>query len=123
AESALYIAGNTGELTAFKLGLADLFVPASLPIKATPVNTTNSRAITLTNVGDRALTISSIASGSPVFVASSVATPFVLAPNQSKIIHISFMPTSATVFNADLTINSDDPNEPVSLVHLQGKGI
>ena len=124
AESALYIANGSGLLTAFKLGLGDLFAPSSVSFpKPVPVNTTRLTAIMIKNVGDKPVTISNIISRSSSFKVDTIPTSFVITPNQSKPIDISFTPTVAAILETDLVIRSDDQNEPRLLVHLKGKGI
>lgn len=124
AESALYIANGSGMLTAFKLGLGDLFAPSNVIFaRPTYVNITRFKTIVIKNVGDKPLTISDIVSGSSDFYIETTPTSFTIAPNQSKAIDVSFTPSTAAILETDLIIKSDDPNEPEILVHVKGKGI
>lgn len=121
-ESALYVASGNGVLTAFRLGLADIFAPANVDFQPTAINTTLTKKVAIINVGDKDLTISAITSKSAAFIINSPAS-FVLPPNQSTFVEIEFAPTTANVFETDLVITSSDANEPETLVHLRGKGI
>ncbi len=121
-ESAFYIASADGKLTAFRLGLPDIMVSSVRYFGPTAVNATRTKAITIKNVGDSNLTISDITSPTPAFTVKS-PTAFVLAPNQSKLIDIDFTPSATGSIATDLSVKSDDENEPEALVHLQGTGV
>ncbi|MDD5275735.1 MAG: PQQ-binding-like beta-propeller repeat protein [Methylovulum sp.] len=121
-ESGLYVASGDGTLTAFGLGLPDIFATSIRYFWSTAINATQTKTITIRNVGDKKLTISDITSASFAFIVKS-PTAFVLAPNQSKQVEIDFTPSTAGLIETDLTVKSDDENEPEIIVHLKGKGI
>jgi len=123
AESALYVADSSGNLTAFRLGIGDLFAPSNVSFDKTPIDTTTLKKIWIKNVGDKPITINDIISGSDDFTVETTPTSFVLEPNRSKGIDVSFTPTTAAIIETDLLIKSDDQNEPEMTVHLRGKGI
>lgn len=120
-ESALYVASGNGVLTAFRLGLPDIFAPSDVFFKSTVVNTTITKNIVIRNVGDKDLTVNEIISGSLLFNIKT-PTPFVLAPKQTKLVDIDFTPTTADIFETNLIVKSNDENEPETSIHLKGKG-
>lgn len=119
-ESGLYVAGNDGKLTAFKLGLADIFAPSGISFPRTAVDAISTKKITIMNVGDKNLAISSIVSGKAEYTVTSPSA-FVIAPNQSKAIEVSFEPIAAGIVETDLIINSDDANEQQTSIHLKAR--
>lgn len=123
AESALYIASPTGKLTAFKLGVNDLFAPSSYFFGQSAVQAPMSKSFSIKNVGDKTLAVSDIISDSSVFNVETTPTFFILTPGQSKLITVSFTPSATGRFAANLSIISDDQNEPEMIVKLNGKGI
>lgn len=123
AESALYIAGSDGKLTAFKLGLKDLFAPSSNSYGQVTVGATVSKNITIRNVGDKSINVSDIVSGLSDFKVETSPTSFVMLPGQAKSINVSFTPSAIGMRETNLIIKSDDPNEPQLSVYLIGKGI
>ncbi|GAB6139831.1 hypothetical protein JCM14076_05600 [Methylosoma difficile] len=124
AESTLYVADKTGALSAFKLGLSDVYAPTTYFFTGgTPVNTTVSKNITLKNLGDKTLNISSVSSDSAVFKVETSPVAFAIPANQSKLIKVSFTPTSAATFTGKLIVKSDDANEPEVRTAMEGKGL
>jgi len=121
-ESGLYVASGDGKLTAFKLGLADIFAPSEALFKSTAVNAINTKKITIKNVGDKTLTVNSITSSNSSFVVSS-ATSFVIPPNQNKVLDVNFEPKNIGNIESNLVVKSDDGNEPEISIKLKGRAI
>jgi outer membrane protein assembly factor BamB len=122
AEGSLYVAAKDGTLTAFRLGIADIFAPANSFFPATKIDATTAKNIVIRNVGTQDLNVSEIISPSFVFKVKT-ATPFVIAPNQSKAVAVEFTPVTTAVFNTTLTVKTNDENEPETLIFLKGQGI
>lgn len=91
---------------------------------------TGTKQLTLTNggqSGDPNITINPSAaslapSGSPFTFSFSQSTPIILAPGQSTVVMLSFIPTAATASSADLSIPNDGTTSPLS-IHLTGTGV
>jgi len=83
----------------------------------TSVNATNNLPLTFANMNDFAIN-GTISSSNPVFVPS--ATNFTLQPMSSQTIQVAFSPTTAQVYNGNLTINSNFPDNPVFTVMCTG---
>lgn len=110
---------------------ADIDVAGTLTFGDVGVGTSNSRVITVTNVGDGPLTIDSIAlddadvlsvsiDGGP---ESSWAGPLdPLETGATIALTVTYTPSEATCISADLTIHSDDPVEPIVSVPVLGCG-
>ncbi|MEQ1484226.1 PQQ-binding-like beta-propeller repeat protein [Methyloglobulus sp.] len=123
AESGLYVGSQDGTLTAFKLGVADLFAPSHSNFGPIVALTTKSIAVGIKNVGDKSLSVNDIVSDSSIFSVETAPTSFILAPGEAKLINVSFTPSATGVFKGNLKIHSDDQNEPELIVKLQGRGI
>jgi len=121
-EGSLYVASGDGKLTAFNLGLADIFAPSSVSFPRTAANSISSKKINITNAGSKALAISAMATSNPAFTLTAPTTALTIAPNQSATVKVDFGPTSVGVVEADLTITSNDENEATTHVHLKGTG-
>ena len=77
--------------------------------------------LTIGNTGGVPLTISSITATPSVFTVSP-ANAVVPAGGSLGVI-VTFRPTAAGPANGTLTVNSDDPNQPVKTVTLTGTGL
>ncbi len=56
-------------------------------------------------------------------MTSSPTLPYVIAPEDSNDVEITFAPTTGGIFSATLQISSDDTDEPVVQVDLLGVGV
>lgn len=79
----------------------------------------------LLNSGDQTLTISSLklGDGTNYKIVSGGGSNIQLAPGQSRDVTIQFIATgsgSYNTYNSTLTINSNDPNDPVNVITLSG---
>jgi hypothetical protein len=80
--------------------------------------------VTVENVGDADLTVSSIEWGfsdADYVITSAPDLPTVLPPTVD--IEITFTPSAAGISGATLDITSDDPDEPLVQVQLSGVGV
>ena len=84
----------------------------------------HTETVTLTNVGDGPLEIYSVSLEDPdkPFTISDVGSVLV-PPGQSTTITITYEPPTANADEADILIQSNDPDEEFSVVHLQGTGL
>ena len=83
--------------------------------------------LTISNMGNSDLTINSIDlnpdSNDCFTITSSQILPYVIAPEDSNNVEITFAPTIEDIFSATLEISSDDSDEPVVQVDLVGAGV
>ena len=84
--------------------------------------TTKAMTITVRNVGNLNLSISPIALSDNVNYSLSGPTSGTLIPGQEMVIPITFQPQTVGIFNATLTINSNDPDQPSLECPLTGQG-
>ncbi|HUT04988.1 MAG TPA: choice-of-anchor D domain-containing protein [bacterium] len=97
---------------------------SSLDFGQVNVGEEGSDTLTITNVGDADLTIENISTDDPVFVAAFEGSlPIALGPSGSLEIEVVFSPDEEGVFDAALTIASDDPDTPSLAVDLSGEGV
>jgi len=97
--------------------------PSSVNFGPVSVTQTANSNITITNIGDAPLTVSSITSPSPDFSLTTPALPAVIPSLGSITLTASFSPASLGNQNSSFTINSDALNNPVVTVNLTGEGV
>ena len=85
------------------------------------VGTTTSSQITLTNEGTAPLIITDISSNLSVF--TPLTTTLEIAPDEFKEVTVSFAPTNSGLFEADLTILSNDSDQPSIDVAVEARAI
>ncbi len=78
-------------------------------------------SLTVRNRGSDVLHVTSIASTIAVFAPS--ASDLVVAPRTVGTLAVTFTPSSATAFDGQLLLNSDDPDTPLVTVGLSGTGL
>ena len=119
------VAGQPEDAIPFTLTVeADAFASVSadsLGFDDTFVNDTSSAEVTLTNTGRDVLDVSSIATSNGVFSVSP-SGPLSLEPTESTTLNVQFVPTAVQAYDETLTIESSDPNSPLTVV-LEGEGI
>lgn len=78
---------------------------------------------TVTNDGDDDLRIDSIdVTGGPFTTGGSLAEGQVISPGGSKVLEVSFRPTVENAYSGSVTIGSDDPDSPGTVLSLTGSG-
>jgi Abnormal spindle-like microcephaly-assoc'd, ASPM-SPD-2-Hydin len=97
--------------------------PTSLDFGSVRVTQSDTRTITVTNVGAANLIVSSISDpGDPFSLVNKPMLPLTLQSTQSVTLSVRFAPIITGRANASFTIQSNDPNVPVSTVNLTGIG-
>lgn len=76
--------------------------------------------ISIFNQGEKTLQISNIAVDDTNFNATP--TTFKIAPGDSQVVHVNFMPEKIDTYNAQLTIQSNDPVQEFAVIPLYGIG-
>jgi len=83
-----------------------------------------SRTFTIRSIGTDTLTVSGISDpGTPFTLSGVPSLPVIIPPNGAEIIEVTFSPISTGMFNAAITITSDDPDNPTKDVSLSGEGL
>ena len=88
--------------------------------------TSMTETITLRNVGDTSLTITNwvLSDANNVFSIDAFPGNIILAPNATREIDVDFTPNaSPAIFNAIVTVESDDPNNLSTDITLTGTGV
>ncbi|MBN1186437.1 MAG: choice-of-anchor D domain-containing protein, partial [Bacteroidales bacterium] len=85
------------------------------------VGYTSMLEILIENIGTDTLNISSIESDLPEFIPN--ISQLTLAPEEDYTIDISFTPAAEIFYSGQLTILSDDPNESILNILLEGQGV
>lgn len=94
---------------------------ASIDFRAVVVDDQATSAITIENVGRRALTLESAVTDQEAFVLLD-AFPIEIGPAGEAEIRVRFSPQTEGVVQGTLTINTDDPWRPTLTVPLSGTG-
>ncbi|MFQ6091535.1 MAG: choice-of-anchor D domain-containing protein [bacterium] len=76
----------------------------------------------VTNIGGQSVRLSQVRSTHPDFVVTAPVFPLTLGPGQSEDVAVSYRPSSVGASVGTLMIVSDDPDEGVLQVMLQGFG-
>jgi hypothetical protein len=98
--------------------------PASLNFGNVATGARVNRQLTIKNLGNASLSISSFTSNNPEFIiANAPPSPFGLIPGASANFTIGFMPLSAGTKNGTLTINSNDAAHSPIIVSLTGTAV
>jgi PKD repeat protein len=79
--------------------------------------------LTISNVGTEKLIVSSVASDNPDFTVISPAFPQDINPGESRDVEVRFSPSSAGAITGNLTVNSNDADEPSLNISLSGTGV
>lgn len=97
--------------------------PTVLDFGGVSPGTVSTKLFTIANVGDGSLNIASMEqTDSGAFALTGDPTGFALAAGQSTTIGVYYSPTSSNGDHATVTITSDDPDEPSTVVSLLGNG-
>jgi HYDIN/CFA65/VesB family protein/ASPM-SPD-2-Hydin domain-containing protein len=97
--------------------------PTSIDFGSVRVTQSDTRTITITNGGAANLVISSISDPGGAFtIVNKPALPLTLQSTESVTLTVRFAPIFSGQTNASFTIQSNDPNAPVSTVTLTGAG-
>jgi len=80
------------------------------------------RAVTLRSVGNDTLIVTSITvPGMPFLVSDLQALPLILPPGSSTTFEVAFTPSNAGDFATTLSITSNDANDPIRSIVLNGQ--
>ncbi len=85
-----------------------------------PITTTSTDTLVIQNLGTANLEISEIACSNDVF--SVAQTSYTILPYESAELYISFEPVELGAQTADITIFSNDPDDPEYVISAQGVG-
>jgi hypothetical protein len=84
------------------------------------VDTVANAALTLTNSGAAALTISHIGVSGKGFEGNAIKTPTTVPAGGNLPLNLTFSPSTAGNFSGAVSVSSDDPNTPTATVALTG---
>jgi len=88
------------------------------------VGDTTSKTVTMSNIGTDDLTVSSITDpGAPFSLNGLPSLPVVIPSGNSETFEVTLATTDSGMFNATITITSDDPDDATEIVALTGKSL
>jgi hypothetical protein len=96
--------------------------PASVNFGKVTTATTASTPVTLANTGGADLTISVMTLTGGTFGISGVTTPKTIAAGQSATLNVSYSPTATNSDTGNISITSNDPANPTTVIALSGTG-
>ena len=103
-------------------GAPDIAVtPDSLAYGGLFIGATRMDSVRVRNLGTDVLHVSGVSCTPPVFTAPGGA--FDLGPGGERVLAVAFTPTAAIAYSGTLTVTSDDHDEPVAEVRLDGLGL
>jgi len=124
----LTIVSNDRDRPVLKVSLMGTGIAPKISISAkshdfgsVPVGSSASWDLTVSNLGNAILSVSSVSSSSSEFTLLPVS--FDVQPGGSRDVTVTFKPSSRGPKAAVLTILSDDPDEPELTVNLEGVGL
>src|SRR5277367_116190 len=92
----------------------------SLNLGTATVGSTDSGALTISNTGGANLLISLISVNGTPFGVSGLTTPNTIVPGANATLKVSFSPTAAGTDSGSITITSNDPLTPTTIITLAG---
>ncbi|MCC6694566.1 MAG: Ig-like domain-containing protein [Candidatus Hydrogenedentes bacterium] len=95
--------------------------PSSLSFGSVAQGQQASLPLTVKNTGNADLHVSSIQSSNGAF--SVPAGALTIAPSGQQVVNVTFAPAQAVSYNAQLTLNSDDPLIPQRTLSVGGTGL
>ena len=95
-------------------------LPASLSFDSVPVSESPQKTFTIKNTGNVVLNVSGITAPDGFTVDKS--TPFSVPENDSQVVTVTFSPTDLKSYSGNITIDSDDPDEPQVILSVSGTG-
>ncbi|HPN38909.1 MAG TPA: choice-of-anchor D domain-containing protein [Melioribacteraceae bacterium] len=113
---------RTFELTIGVAPIPNITVdPTSLNFNQILVGSTSNKDIKITNTGNTVLTVTNVVSSNSKYTFSG-GTNYTIAAGDEKTVTVTFSPIAVGIENGNLTITSDDPDSPTSVVTLTGTG-
>ncbi|MFH1219248.1 MAG: S8 family serine peptidase [Candidatus Eisenbacteria bacterium] len=113
---------TTVPVTLHVLGAPDIDVsPLAMDFGSLFVGATKTANLVVSNPGTDQVNVSSIVSDNSDFTVS--ISSFSVPPRGAQTVVVSFRPSVAALRTGTLTVNSNDPDEPVIVVSVQGTGL
>lgn len=97
--------------------------PTNLDYGDVEINTSSDLTVAVTNDGTADLNVSSLTSTNGTFTVESPTAPVTITAGNSEVVTVRFSPTAVGAQSGDLEIASDDADEPLVIVSLDGNGV
>ncbi len=94
--------------------------PTSLEFDTVLVNQSAEKMFEVSNTGNKVLNVTAVTSSDDAFTVN--LSNFMLEPGDSQEIVVTFTPDSPVEYNETITVNSDDPQNPVVDIVVHGYG-
>ena len=80
--------------------------------------------VTIRSVGSENLSVTNISDpGLPFVITNLPSFPFIIQPGESVTLEVVFSPTNPINYSSDITIASNDPDNPSKVVSISGNGV
>ena len=118
---------GTGTYTIIKVNEIVKFYPQikikknELVFPQLEVGSSSIISFAIRNIGNAKLTLSSITSNNNQFAILAYGTA--VSPTDSTIINVRFTPSEANQIAGSISVNSDDPINPVKTISMSGQGL
>jgi photosystem II stability/assembly factor-like uncharacterized protein len=119
---AIPLSGESPSQPVFHASTSSILFPDTI------LNQTITRAVTISNLGTDTLSISNISSSSSIFKARSdqalpITNPLLIPPGESTSILIQATPINQLSVSGELTLSTNDPENPAVSIALTVQGI
>jgi hypothetical protein len=129
ATGTLTVQTSTGVSGAVTLTGSATASPQRISLSTTNLNlgsvatgSTTSGPVTISNTGGANLVVSFISVSGSSFGVTGITTPNTIAPGGNASFNVSFTPSTAGSATGSITITSNDPQSPATIVNLSGTG-
>jgi Abnormal spindle-like microcephaly-assoc'd, ASPM-SPD-2-Hydin/Protein of unknown function (DUF1573) len=96
--------------------------PSSLSFGNISVGSSGTKQITLSNTGNAAVQITSIAATGTGFTVNGISVPYTLNPSATAILNVVFAPTTGGSVSSTITVISDANGSPLK-ISVSGTGV
>ena len=102
---------------------AQISVPAAIEFGNVEVDDSLSMNVIIKNMGSESVIITNFSDpGTPFALSDRPNLPFEIAPEDSEVLNVLFMPSGTGTFTAKLVITTDDVNDQTLNIELSGTG-
>lgn len=99
------------------------WLPNDIAFETTAIGQSDLQFLSLTSAGNGAAEITEAVFSNPVFGIDSAQSTFSIPEGVTADLALTFNPINAGTLNETLTLTTNDPNNPVIVVPLEGTGI
>ena len=96
--------------------------PTSIDFGNVTTGSSDDQTFTIENNGTQDLNVTAVSSTNGTFTVSGIAPPVTITPGNSHVVTVTFSPAADGVQSGSIDITSDDPDEALVSVAVDGEG-